>query len=140
MIGFRWSTTTHAPMQTDPDAIVIRSLEPLSTAPANTNQQTAGHSVTGFCMARDGYAVGGLNVEADNTAVRAVQVIFMRYQNGALVPSDQYTSDWIGTSSGSGSTQLAGDGRPVVGVTGRRSFYLLGLGLMTVDPAAGNAP
>jgi S1-C subfamily serine protease len=84
-------------------------------------------------VARDGYAVGGLLVERDDTNVVAFAVVFMACRDGRLVPSDRYTSPWVGDhkeDDTGGHAELGCDGRTVVGLCGRRGLNVAGLGLV----------
>lgn len=84
-------------------------------------------------IAREGYAVGGLNVEA-SPYVAAVQLVYMRLQpDGRLDPSDTYTSDWLGTRSDAPARSLGGNGAPAIGVQGRRAAILDAVGLVFAD-------
>lgn len=81
-------------------------------------------------VARNGYAVGGMNVRAPKY-VSAIQLVFMRLgPDGRLDPSDSYTSEWLGASSGAPVQTLDGGGRKVVGIKGRRAAVLDAVGLV----------
>lgn len=81
-------------------------------------------------FARDGYAVGGIVVNADEI-VHAVKLIFMRVKDdGQLDPSDSYTSDWLGHPSGRSEEEINGGGRQVVGFMIRRMAALDAIGLI----------
>jgi len=70
-------------------------------------------------VAKVGYAVAGLEVDADQY-VFAVRVVFARLgADGRLDPRDSYKSDWIGNPQGRVVKTLGGDGVKVVGVCGR---------------------
>ena len=80
--------------------------------------------------ARDGYAVGGIIVNADEI-VHAVKLIFMRVaDDDGLDPSDSYTSDWLGHPSGESEEEINGRGRPVVGFMVRRMAAVDAVGLI----------
>ncbi len=84
-------------------------------------------------VAKPGYAVGGMNVEADKYAA-AMQLIFMRVtDDGALDPADSYTSEWIGKPSGRQTQMLAGDGTNVIGLCGRQGLILDAVGLVLAE-------
>ncbi len=75
-------------------------------------------------MARDGYAVAGVNVVGRNSVER-MQLIFMKIENDQFVVSDQYTSDWFGDDSAIGKPQtLGGDGRAMFGMNMNITFGL----------------
>ena len=101
----------------------IRSLTPLSErAPAR------GRNIT--VMAKEGYAVGGMKIDAPKY-VSAVQVVFYRLKDdGQLDPNDSYTSDWLGTPSGKEVPVTEGAGKQVIGIHGRRGAVLDALGLV----------
>lgn len=80
--------------------------------------------------APDGYAVGGLIVDADKY-VNAVTLVFMRVKSdGTLDPNDRETNKLIGKSSGRPTRTLAGDGTKVIGLQGRQGLVLDGVGLV----------
>jgi hypothetical protein len=84
-------------------------------------------------VAKPGYAVGGMNVEADKYAA-AIQLIFMRVtDDGALDPADSYTSEWIAKPSGKPTQMLAGDGTKVIGLCGRQGLILDAVGLVLAE-------
>ncbi|HUQ69245.1 MAG TPA: hypothetical protein VM165_06970, partial [Planctomycetaceae bacterium] len=84
-------------------------------------------------FAKPGYAVGGLNVDADQF-VSAFQVVFMRLKDdGTLDPTDSYTSDWIGQPSGKLPVSLDGQGKKVLGLYGRRGNTMDAIGLL-IEP------
>jgi hypothetical protein len=86
-------------------------------------------------VAKPGYAVGAITVKA-GAGVDGLSITFMKVtESGGLDPKDSYESDWIGGKGGGGPTRLAGDGTPVVGVTGKANNKdLTGLGLLLKEP------
>jgi len=81
-------------------------------------------------MARDGYAVSGLQIDATDL-VNAVQIVFARQQaDGSLDPADSYTSDWLGAPTGAAGQKLASGTRPLIGIHGRRGAVIDALGLV----------
>lgn len=108
----------------------LRKLEPLYDSSAEKEANVV--------LARQGYAVGGMNVAQDQTNILAVQVIFMRYKDGKLDPKDSYKSDWISDSTGKNVVQLAGDGKLVIGTFGRQGMNLDAFGL--IIQSGGKAP
>jgi len=81
-------------------------------------------------MAKEGYAVGGMKIDAPKY-VSAVQVVFyLLKDNGQLDPNDSYTSDWLGTPSGKEVPVIEGAGKQVIGIHGRRGAVLDALGLV----------
>ncbi|MEQ9068646.1 MAG: hypothetical protein RLO18_18060, partial [Gimesia chilikensis] len=101
----------------------IRSLTPLSEPkPARRRNITV--------MAKEGYAVGGMKIDAPKY-VSAVQVVFYRLtDDGQLDPNDSYTSEWLGTPSGKAVPVIEGTGKNVIGIHGRRGAVLDALGLV----------
>jgi hypothetical protein len=70
-------------------------------------------------FAREGYAVGALNVRASDR-VTAVQIVFMRLgTDGKLDPADSYTSSWMGAPSNDPVETTSGEGAKVIGVCAR---------------------
>lgn len=82
-------------------------------------------------IAKEGYAVGGMNVKAVKF-VDAVQIIFMRLKpDGSLDPKDSYTGDWLGEASATAKvTKLGGDGHRVLGIHCRNGAILDGVALV----------
>ena len=92
--------------------------------------QTPGGPAQGVAIAKEGYAVGGLKVDA-RRFVNAMQIVFMRRKsNGRLDPSDSYTSEWIGFPTGRPAKTLGGTGATVVGLYGRNGAILNAVGLI----------
>ncbi|MFI4850185.1 MAG: hypothetical protein ACIAZJ_13855 [Gimesia chilikensis] len=101
----------------------IRSLTPLSEP-----KPARGRNIT--VMAKEGYAVGGMKIDAPKY-VSSVQVVFYRLKDdGQLDPNDSYTSDWLGTPSGKEVPVIEGAGKQVIGIHGRRGAVLDALGLV----------
>lgn len=81
-------------------------------------------------VARVGYAVGALKVDAQRF-VNAMQIVFMRRTPaGRLDPSDSYTSDWIGFPTGRPPKTVGAADAIVVGVYGRHGAILNAVGLV----------
>lgn len=83
-------------------------------------------------LAKDDYAVGGLQIELKQY-VTGFRVVFMkRGVNGRLDPNDQYLSDWIraGRIPGKPQAPLVSDGRLVIGIHGRAAAVVDALGLV----------
>lgn len=86
-------------------------------------------------FAKPGYAVGGLNLEAQQH-VTAMQVVFMKINDdGSLNPADQYTSEWIGFPTEKNVKSIISDGKKVVGFYGRRQLVMDAIGLIVESPA-----
>ena len=116
VIGFRHSLGSWA------GESALRQLDPLYSRDA----RGVGEAI----WAREGYAVGGLNVDAGQF-VNAVRIVFMRVTtDDRLDPSDSYTSEWIGQPTGGEPTSMGGTGARVTGVHGRRAAILDAIGLV----------
>jgi V8-like Glu-specific endopeptidase len=86
---------------------------------------TSGESV----VAREGYAVGGINVDSGQI-IHAFQLVFMRIgPDGRLNKDDTYTSDWVGNPVGEKQNILS-NGVSVVGIVGRRVMVVHTIGLV----------
>jgi S1-C subfamily serine protease len=106
--------------------------------------QTTGWAGPSAVTAREGYALGGLNVDSGGKVVHAIQVVFMRVRpDGQLDPGDSYTSDWIGKPTGP-VQKLSSPGARVVGLHGRRMTLVHCIGLVLasneVPAGPGSAP
>jgi S1-C subfamily serine protease len=105
----------------------------------------SGHTAAGWLstvVAKDGYAVGGINVDSGSNFLHAMQFIFMRIgRDGRLDPNDRYTSDWIGRPLGPVQT-LSSPGARVVGFHGRKMalIHSIGLILASNDAPVASAP
>jgi hypothetical protein len=107
----------------------LRQVDPVYDPMADAGQ------AEGIVMARDGYAVGGLQIDVDDTNAVALAVVFMAYRDGHLVPNDRYVSDWVGhPENRQASRSLGGDGRTVVGLCGRQGMNLNAVGLVMATP------
>ena len=121
VVGFRYSMGSWAGKTGQ------RDLDPLFSHAAATG---SGRTV----VAREGYAVGALEVDADQYA-SAVRVVFMRLSaEGQLDKTDSYTSDWIGSPSGAPTKTLGGTGAQVLRVFGRKAAMLDAVGLTLQNP------
>lgn len=82
-------------------------------------------------IAKNGYAVGGLNVNADNDTIVGFQCVFMKLERNQLDPQDSYLGDWIGAKPADGKgVLLAGDGSTVYGVWFEGGSKIGALGLI----------
>lgn len=91
---------------------------------------SGGGSSNQSVLAKSGYAVGGLVVDADQF-VNAVQPIFMKLRtDGTLDPSDRYDGPWLGQPSGKPTRTIDGRGAKVIGVHGRGAAVLDAVGLV----------
>jgi hypothetical protein len=93
--------------------------------PSTKDQAAEGMSV----VAKDGYAVGGLLVDADDH-VTALRIIFMKIDKDKLDPKDTYTSDWLGKPSGVEPRKLAGAGAKIIGIHGRQGLVTDAVGVV----------
>jgi hypothetical protein len=92
-----------------------------------------------FIFARDGYAVGAIQVDATDF-VHAACVVFMRITPaGGLEASDSYTSDWIGTRYDNPVQTVSGEGQPVIGIHGYRAGLVNAIGLVTKGSRSPNS-
>ncbi len=80
-------------------------------------------------MAREGYALAAINVNADQW-VKGVQFVFMEITPRGFNKGRSYTSKWYGTPASGTGQRLGGDGRPVYGIWMYRSRYVKSLGLI----------
>lgn len=102
---------------------VVGMLRPIfATARGLRDGEGRGYAKGDRIMAKEGYAVGGLNVISPMIVFR-VQVVFMRINADGLSlnPQDSYVSDWLGgdkTPRDSKPRELTSRGRIVIGITG----------------------
>ena len=78
-------------------------------------------------LAKTEYAVGTVEVRY-GAAIDSLTVTYMKIVDGGLDPSDTYTEK-VGGPGGYGPTTV-GDGKPVVGIRGRKSTNVTGFGLV----------
>lgn len=84
----------------------------------------------GGAVAREGYAVGAVNVQA-GSYVNAIQLVFMRVKDdGRLNAQDSYTSPWIGVRSKDKPRTLTGNGDPIIGISVRQGLVCDALALV----------
>jgi len=57
-----------------------------------------------------------------------------RVDGDELDPTDSYVSDWIGTPTGAEPVMLNGNGKPVLGLCGRRAAALNTQGIVVDTP------
>lgn len=120
VIGFRYTLGAWAGQNG------VGQLLPLSKG----DRSTGGPMVV---TARDGYALGGLEVDADQY-VNAIRPIFMRVAgNGQLDPADTYQGEWIGARTNRKTRILSGEGVPVIGFVGRGTAMLDAVGLVLAE-------
>jgi hypothetical protein len=81
-------------------------------------------------IAREGYAVGAVNVNASDYVVGA-QLVFMRIKDdGQLDVNDSYMGEWMGEPAKDKPRTLTGDGSPVIGIHARRGAVIDALALV----------
>lgn len=91
-------------------------------------------------VARDGYAVGAMNVKAEDY-VNGIQLIFMRIKDdGKLNPKDAYASEWLGAGplDQSEAQKLGGDGDPIIGIHLHRGLVVDAMALVVNRNAESN--
>ena len=99
----------------------VKSIEPI-------HDRIARHPFPVTVMSREGYALGAIQVDADDQ-VRAVRLAFMRIDGDKLDTTDSYVSEWIGTPTGGEPVVLNGNGKPILGFIGRLSVRSMPWGL-----------
>ena len=102
---------------------VLRLLKPLFTVDAPRD-----HSAV-CVIAKDGYAVGGLQFYAGEF-VHAVRPVFLRIDREQLNPDDSYLGQWIGSPDHGEKYELVSDGRFVLGVHGHRNANVRSAGIV----------
>ncbi|HUY90885.1 MAG TPA: SUMF1/EgtB/PvdO family nonheme iron enzyme [Pirellulales bacterium] len=91
-------------------------------------------------MAREGYAVGAVNVNALEY-VNGIQLIYMRVKDdGRLDSKDSYTSEWLGVRARGRRKphKLTGDGDPIIGIHLQKGLVVAALALVVNREAEGN--
>lgn len=111
---------------------VLGGLQPIfATARGLRDGEKRGGSSGTRLMAKEGYAVGGLQVRG-GAVINCVQIMFMRINPDgvSLNQQDFYTTDWIGGAGGGKPKELTTRGRMVIGVTGRTGGVVESIGLV----------
>jgi hypothetical protein len=111
---------------------VLGSLRPIfATARGTRDGERRGKTNGNRVVAKEGYAVGGLQVRAGEV-VNCVQIIFMRINPDgiSLNPQDFYVTDWLGGEGGGKPREISARGRMVVGVTGSTGDVVDSIGLI----------
>jgi len=81
-------------------------------------------------VAKEGYAVGGLVVAAEQY-VHGVRPIFVKLRpDGTLDPADRYEGEWLGDPAGRTPQMIDGKGAKVIGIHGRGAAVLDAIGLV----------
>lgn len=126
VLGFDYRMGTWAGQQAIGDLRPLFARAPQGAKPPFARGPQGAQQV----MAREGYAVGAMEVDAAEF-VNAVRVVFMRVDaQGRLDRNDSYKSDWIGAASGRPTQTLGGDGSKIIGIYGRRTAVLDAVGLL----------
>ncbi len=140
LIGFEYTTSV-----TEAGTMAIQSMTPLYVRAAGKargvlrGKPKPGNPAT-VLEARPGFAVAAVEARG-SSFLEGFQVTFVRYENGALDRSEQYTSKWIGGESKLPLKRLFTDTRPIVGIYGRGTPDLNEFGLIVrkeVPPAPKN--
>ncbi|MDB5328559.1 MAG: hypothetical protein JWM57_4128 [Phycisphaerales bacterium] len=105
---------------------VLRMIQPLYEKPEASKAKDAPQVV----LAKDGYALGGLWVNADDTNVIAIRPIFMKKNATNLDIKSAYVGPWIGTLSGPSRVRFGGTGQFVTGIFGRQGLNTAAIGLV----------
>lgn len=117
LLGFRYTMGSWA------GEPAVQLLQPLYDQESSPGPGTA-------IVAKEGYAVGGLKIDAPKY-VSAIQILFYRLKaDGQLDPQDSYTSEWLGKPSGKTAPTVDGAGKKVIGIYGRRGAIIDALGLV----------
>ena len=116
ILGFHWAMGNWA------GTSAVSKLDPITNSDARRTENSV--------IARDGFVVGGIQVDAENL-VEAVRVIFVkRNADGTLDKNDFYFSDWIGEPTGRAVKTLGKGTVKVVGVYGRKGIVIDAVGLV----------
>jgi hypothetical protein len=86
-------------------------------------------------MARDGYAVGAITVNAAEF-FNAVCITFMKKTDTGLDPKSFYVSPWYGQKIGLTQKKLTGNGQFIYGICGRKGLNVDAIGVVTAAPPA----
>ena len=88
-----------------------------------------------ICLAKEGYAVGGIVVNKRDGA-DGLQIIFMKMTDSGVDVNDSYLSPWFGYSAGANRAQLTGHGQRVIGIFGRQGMNMDAIGLLIQSSAS----
>ena len=75
---------------------------------------------TTIVKAKEGYAIGAVTIRAGLRA-DGLSVTFMKIGKDGLDPKDSYESDWVGFVDPRKPRTLTGDGKAVIGITGKQT-------------------
>ena len=132
LIGFQYTLG-----QNDRSGSAIESLTPLYVRAAGkatgiTRGTRSADDPATVLEAKPGYAIGSIDVRGVS-ALESMRVVFMRYENGALDPSDTYTGNWIGgrgAPDAQTTVHLRTDLRPFAGMYGKAASAINEFGLL----------
>jgi hypothetical protein len=110
------------------DRICFSALDPLYSKPTAPRENGMI-----LLMARDGYAVGSVTVNAGEF-LNAMCVRFMKINGAGLDPKNSYVTQWFGRKVGTSQTKLDGKGAFVYGICGRKGLNVDALGLIIAAP------
>jgi WD40 repeat protein len=111
----------------------IKSIQPIYLILKQKHQSTVHGEPEGPITrveAKDGYAIGGI-VASQNP--HDLKIIFMRIRGQSLDPKDSYESPWLCGRGREPTTLLGGDGKPIVGIHGKKGANVNALGLLFLD-------
>jgi len=112
----------------------IQVMDPIYNRPKDKPKDD--DKAVGFVIAREGYAVGSITVNADTDGVHALYITFMKMTDDGLDTKQSYTSPWIGKKVGTQQRKLSGNGKFIYGVCGRKGINYDAIGLVTEAPPA----
>jgi len=136
VIGFRYGLITLLTPQGEQE--VLQTFDPIHRRTDRYAQLNSANPKNGAAVAREGYAVGGIEVAAAS-AVNAVRIIFVRATDGKIDKNDSYTSDWFGSPAGKSPKNIGMGITHVLGVKMRSHGYIFALGLLMDDEASPQA-
>lgn len=122
------------------DSEVIKAIRPMYRAGSvQSVGKPYGVGTTGVyqkILAKTGYAVGAIKVRT-SLSVDGISVTFMKIVGDKLDPKDSYESNWYGGRGGGEPVTLTGDGKQLVGMSGKINTKneLCGIGLVFERPA-----
>jgi hypothetical protein len=96
---------------------VIQSLQPIYQIEDRYALGTRLGPETGIAeevIARPGYAIGAIHIK-QSLVFNGIQFVFYRYEDGKLIPGDDYRSKWFGINTGS-EISVDSRERPLVGL------------------------
>jgi hypothetical protein len=115
---------------------IVKGIQPVYLTPRGKVAGNAHGARSGTPLsleAKDGYAVGALNLHSAQK-VDGLEVVFMKINSSGsgLVAGDSYKSAWCGATGNAGLKHLGGDGKLVAGLHGSSGRELMAIGLVQV--------